>query len=359
MGEVAERVLQAVDTPAVLVDLERVERNLARGQALIAEAGLAARPHVKTHKIPALAQRQLALGAVGLTCQKVSEAEVFAAAGCTDILIPYNILGDGKLGRLHALARQVTLSVSADSVGTLDGLSRWFDDPARRLDVLVECDTGQHRCGVRAPEAAAALAQAIAGRAGLRFAGLMTYPPRARAAEVDDWLTTARDLCRRAGLPVPTVSNGGTPGLAEAGAVRCATEFRAGTYIYNDRSLVAKGLVGWADCALVVAATVVSRPSADLAIIDAGSKILTSDLMGLAGYGHCPDYPGAVLRALNEEHGYLDLDRVAGRRPELGEAIAVIPNHACVVSNMVDAVVPHRDGQVMAPLAVAARGKVT
>ncbi len=359
MGEVAGRVLRAVDTPAVLVDLERVERNLVRGQALVANAGLAARPHIKTHKIPAFAQRQLALGAVGLTCQKISEAEVFAAAGCTDILIPYNILGDTKLARLHALARRVTLSVSADSLATLDGLSRWFDDPAHKLDVLVECDTGQHRCGVRAPEQAVELARAIAGRQGLAFAGLMTYPPRAKAAEVNAWLGTARDLCRQAGLPVRVISNGGTPGLAEAGAVDCATEFRAGTYIYNDRSLVAKGLAGWEDCALVVATMVVSRPTADLALIDAGSKILTSDLMGLTGYGYCPEYPGAVLRALNEEHGYLDLDRVTGARPEIGEIISIVPNHACVVSNMVDAIVPHRAGQVEAPLAVAARGQVT
>jgi len=358
MGEVAERVLRAVDTPAVLVDLERVERNLARGQALVAAAGLAARPHVKTHKIPAFAQRQLALGAVGLTCQKVSEAEVFADAGCTDILIPYNILGDTKLGRLHALARRVTLSVSADSLATLDGLSRWFDDPAHKLAVLVECDTGQHRCGVRAPEQTVELAQAIAARAGLSFAGLMTYPPRAKAAEVEAWLSTARDLCRQVGLPARVISNGGTPGLAEAGAVPAATEFRAGTYIYNDRSLVAKGLAGWGDCALAVVTTVVSRPSADLAIIDAGSKILTSDLLGLTGYGYCPEYPGAVLRALNEEHGYLDLDRLAGRRPEVGEPLSIIPNHACVVSNMVDMVVPHRQGQMQAPLVVAARGKV-
>lgn len=358
MGEVPASVLAQVDTPAVLVDLERVERNLANAQALLVGMGLATRPHIKTHKIPQFALRQLALGAVGITCQKISEAEIFAEAGCDDILIPYNILGDTKLARLHRLAQRIKLSVSADSLVTVEGLARWFADPQRPLDVLVECDTGQHRCGVVAPESAVELAKAIAARPGLRFAGLMTYPPRGKEVEVNAWLGTAQALCKAAGLPPPSISTGGTPGLAAAGAVDCATEYRAGTYIYNDRSLVAKGLAGWGDCALTVATMVVSRPAAGLAIIDAGSKILTTDLGGLSGYGHCPEYPDAVLRALNEEHGYLDLERVAGRRPEIGEIVSIIPNHACVVSNMVDAVLPHRGGRLEAPLRVAARGKV-
>ena len=263
-----------------------------------------------------------------------------------------------KLARLHALSRKVKLSVCADSLVTVDGLARWFEDPAKRLDVLVECDTGQHRCGVTSPAAALVLARAINDRPGLRFAELLTYPPRGKAEAVNVWLKEARDLCTAAGLPPQVISNGGTPGLNELGELDCVTEYRAGSYIYNDRSLVTKGAVDWSDCALRVAATVVSRPSATLAIIDAGSKILTSDLMGLDGYGHCTEYPGAVLRALNEEHGYLDLLRVDGPGPAIGAVVSIIPNHCCVVSNMVDTVIPHRAGIVEAPIRVAARGRL-
>ena len=241
MTSLPDGLLRAIDTPCVLIDLECVERNLLATQSKLAQAGLVARPHIKTHKIPAFARRQLELGAVGITCQKISEAEVFADAGCDDILIPYNILGDVKLARLHALSRKVKLSVCADSLVTVDGLARWFEDPGKRLDVLVECDTGQHRCGVTSPAAALVLARAINDRPGLRFAELLTYPPRGKAEAVNVWLKEARDLCTAAGLPPQVISNGGTPGLNELGELDCVTEYRAGSYIYNDRSLVAKG----------------------------------------------------------------------------------------------------------------------
>lgn len=351
-------VLAAIDTPCVLVDLATVEANIASAQRILDAAGLHARPHIKTHKIPEFALRQIEAGAVGITCQKISEAEVFSDAGITDILIPYNILGATKLARLKRLAQRIKLTVAADSLTTVAGLAEWFDDSANPLSVLVECDTGQHRCGVRSPADVPDLARAIDAVPGLQFAGLMTYPPSAKEAQVNAWLSKARDLCTAAGLPPAVISNGGTPGLRDAGLVDCATEYRPGTYIYNDRSLVERGRVGWNDCALAVATMVVSRPEPGLAILDAGSKIMTSDTMGLEGFGYCPEYPAARLVRLNEEHGYLNLDGVTGALPEVGEVLTLIPNHACVVSNMVDAIFPHRDGVVGAPMAVSARGKL-
>lgn len=356
MARIPDSVLRTVDTPCVLVDLDIVERNLVSAQRIFDAAGLRARPHIKTHKIPAFALRQIAVGAVGITCQKISEAEVFADAGCTDILIPYNILGRTKLARLKKLAGRIKVSVAADSMTTIAGLAESFTDATNPLSVLVECDTGQHRCGVRTPAEVPPLAKAIHDAPGLEFGGLMTYPPTGKEAQVNAWLGTARDICAEAGLPPAVISNGGTPGLADAGLVSCATEYRAGTYIYNDRSLAEKGLVSWDDCALAVATMVVSRPEPDLAIIDAGSKILTSDPMGLEGFGYCPEYPGANVARLNEEHGYVSLAGVTGPRPKVGEVITLIPNHACVVSNMVDTIFPHRAGKAEAPIKVAGRG---
>jgi D-serine deaminase-like pyridoxal phosphate-dependent protein len=359
MTSLPQDLVQDLDTPAVLIDLDKVERNIGRAQALLDAAGIANRPHIKTHKIPELALLQIAHGAIGITCQKISEAEVFADAGCLDILIPYNIMGERKLARLKALADRIKVTVSADSLFTISGLARLFTDAARPLDVLVECDTGQHRCGVATPVDVVALAQAIDSLPGLRFAGMLTYPPRGKSAEVEAFLAAAKALCEAAGLAVSTISTGGTPQLPEAGEITSATEYRPGTYIYNDRSLVAKGLATWDDCALRIATTVVSRPGDDLAILDAGSKVVTTDLMGLEGYGYCPEYPGAKLRALNEEHGYLDLAGVEGARPRIGEIVSIIPNHACVVSNMVDWVAPHRGERAVAPLRVAGRGRLT
>ncbi len=343
----------ALDTPAVAIDLDIVEANIARLQQYLAGHGIKNRPHIKTHKIPALAKMQVAAGAVGIACQKIGEAEVMAAAGLQDILLPFNILGVAKLERLMALARQVRLSVTADSEAVVRGLSDAARQAGLTLPVLVECDTGLQRVGVQSPEAALDLARTIARSAGLAFGGLMTYPNSEAAGK---FFARALELLRGAGLPVPVVSGGGTPVMWEAHTVPGLTEHRAGTYIYNDRSIVRSGAATLEQCAMRIWATVVSRPTADRAILDAGSKSLTSDLLGFEDYGYIVEYPEARLYALSEEHGHLDVSGCA-RKPEVGEVVRVIPNHTCVVSNLHDAVTVHRGGKVEGEWAVAARGK--
>ena len=325
-----------IDTPAVLVDLDRVEANLARAQSFADGLGLVLRPHVKTHKLPRLARAQVALGAVGVTCQKLGEAEAMADAGIADIFLPYNILGAAKLDRLAALNGRVTLSVTADSLWTVAGYADRFG-PQAPLTVLVECDTGMGRCGVTSPCATVALAGAIAAAGGLRFGGLMTYPPRGQGKRTNDWLKEAKSLLEAAGHAVSVISTGGTPGLFAAGEMSVATEYRPGTYIYSDRMQVGWGHGTLEDCALTVKATVVSRPEPDRAVIDAGSKALAADLSEAPGHGHVVEYPGAILARLSEEHGVLDLTACSAR-PEIGEAVRIVPNHACVVSNLFDRV---------------------
>ncbi|MEM1401671.1 MAG: alanine racemase, partial [Pseudomonadota bacterium] len=242
-----------LETPSVLIDLDVAERNIRRFQEHCSKHGLALRPHIKTHKLPRLARCQLEAGAVGITCQKVSEAEAMVAAGgIQDVLITFNIVGETKLARLRALARRVTVSVVADNVATIEGLSRAFKEEARPLGVLVECDTGAGRCGVQTPQEALALAKAISVRPGLSFLGLMTYPPAGRIEAVQGLLSEAKGLIETAGLPVAVVSNGGSPGMWQAQDVPVATEYRIGTYVYNDRSLEAGGVCQWEDCALSV-----------------------------------------------------------------------------------------------------------
>jgi D-serine deaminase-like pyridoxal phosphate-dependent protein len=350
--------IDTLETPAVLIDIDRAEANLARAQAYADRHGVKLRPHIKTHKLPYFARRQVEYGAIGITCQKIGEAEVMADAALEDIFLPYNILGTEKLLRLRAVATRTRLSVTADSRATVEGYSAAFADAAERLKVLVECDTGAGRCGVQTPEEALALAEIIANSRGLRFGGLMTYPPQGKTADVDAWLAEAIALLARSGLPAEIVSSGGTPDLYHAHEVKSATEHRPGTYIYLDRYQVAKGVDTLDDCAMTVLATVVSRPTADRAILDAGSKALTSDTLGMAGFGLIRECPDAVITSLSEEHGIVDLTRSAVR-PRIGERVRIIPNHACVVTNLVDTVHFVSGDRVVDAMPVAARGRIT
>ena len=349
--------LSRLETPAVLIDIDRVDANLRRAQDYADNHGLKLRPHIKTHKLPRFARRAIELGAIGITVQKLGEAEVFADAGIGEIFLPYNIIGGQKLARLRALATRVNISVTADSRETVAGLSATFADAERPLTVLVECDTGMGRCGVQSPAAALELARVIAAAPGLRFGGLMTYPAAGQVEQNAAGLAEAAALLTAEGLAPEIVSNGGTPDLWRAHEVAVATEHRPGTYIYMDRSQVARNVGTWADCALTVLATVVSRPTGDRAIIDAGSKALTSDTLGLAGFGLIEAYPEAVITGLSEEHGTIDLSRCT-EKPRIGDIVRIIPNHACVVSNLFDRVHLISNEQLVETVEVAARGRV-
>ncbi len=346
-------------TPAVVVDLDVVERNVARIQAMCDAAGVANRPHVKTHKSPAVAAMQRAAGARGLTCQKIGEAEVMADAGFDDILITYNILGEQKLGRLGALLSRAKMTVAADSPTVVAGLPEAARIGGRDLDVVVECDTGRKRAGVETVAEAVALAKDIASRPGLSFAGFMLYPPEDRMAETQRFLDEALAGVREAGLDARIISTGGTPNLANLGAIKGATEHRAGTYIYNDRMMMRAGLATEADCALTVYATVVSRAAPDRGILDSGSKTLTSDTGGgLDGHGLILEHPQAKIARFAEEHGFLDLS-ACNDRPQIGDVVRIVPNHVCVVVNMVDSFVAVRGDEIVGEWPVAARGRLT
>ncbi len=346
--------IDQVDTPAVLVDLDRVEANIARLQHYLDVHSIANRPHIKTHKIPALARAQLDAGAVGIACQKVSEAEVMVDAGIDDVFIPYNIVGQTKLDRLMRLAARAKVSVTADSATTVRGYAAAAATASTVLPVLVEFDSGSQRCGVQTPQEAASLARLIAASPGLQFGGLMTFP---HAAQSDDFVRATRALLQPDGLPVACVSYGGTPAMWSAHERTEVTEYRAGTYIYGDRSIVKSGAMTLDQIALSVVCTVVSRPTATRGILDGGSKTFSSDLLGMEGHGLILEYPEARFYGMSEEHGHCDFSDCT-RKPEVGERVTVIPNHCCPVSNLFDTVVGVRGGQVESLLTVAARGRV-
>ncbi len=344
------------DTPIVTIDLDIMEANIRRLQDYCDAHHLGNRPHIKTHKIPAIARQQVTTGARGITCQKLGEAQVMLDAGITDILVTFNIMGDAKLERLRALAGRpgARISVVCDNAPAARQLSAAFAGAATPLPVLVECDTGMGRNGVQTPAEALELARLIAGLPGLRFEGLMTYPI---LEGTRPFFEATLPKLEKAGLPAAVVSTGGTPVYQHAHEVPGVTEHRAGTYVFNDRGTVARGAATWDDCAMRVRTTVVSRPTPTRAIIDAGSKTLSSDLFTLTGHGRVVEYPEAVIYQLNEEHGYVDLTECA-KRPEVGEIVSVIPNHTCVVTNLHEQLIGVRRGRVEVVWDVAARGLV-
>jgi D-serine deaminase-like pyridoxal phosphate-dependent protein len=354
----AAKIAREYGTPCAVIDMDKVERNIKRIQKTCDAAGVANRPHIKTHKSPLLAKLQVAAGASGITCQKLGEAEVMAQAGIDDILISYNLLGDEKMARLGALQSKASMTVAADNSVVIAQLPKAAAASGRPLSVVVECDTGRKRAGVETPREAVQLACEIAAAKGLEFAGFMLYPTETGWAEAQKFFDEALSGVRAHGLTAKIVSTGGTPNMKNVGKLKGATEHRPGTYIYNDRMQVAAGVATWDDCALNIYSTVVSRASPERGILDAGSKTLTSDPGGgLDGFGLILEHPEARIARFAEEHGFLDLAR-SNTRPSVGDVVRIVPNHVCVVVNMMDEVVMVRGEEIVGLLPVAARGKL-
>ncbi|MCC8973286.1 D-TA family PLP-dependent enzyme [Bradyrhizobium brasilense] len=353
----AAKIAKEYGTPCAVIDMDRVERNIARIQKACDEAGVANRPHIKTHKNPMLAQLQIKAGAKGITCQKLGEAEIMADAGIDNILISYNLLGDEKMARLGALQAKANVTVAADNSVVVGDLPKAAAASGRPLSVVVECDTGRKRAGVETPAEAIALAREIAVSKGLSFAGFMLYPTETGWADAQKFYDEALAGVRAHGLDATIVSTGGTPNLKNLGKLKGGTEHRFGTYIYNDRMQVAAGVATWDDCALHIYSTVVSRAGPERGILDAGSKTLTSDTGGLEGHGLILEHPEARIARFAEEHGFLDLSR-SNTRPNVGDVVRIVPNHVCVVVNMMDEVVMVRGDEIIGALPVTARGKL-
>jgi len=361
------QTIEDLPTPAVLVDLDVLERNVLGMQERARQAGVKLRPHAKTHKSPEVARLQLSAGASGLTLAKTSEAEVFAALGFDDIFVGFPVFGADKARRLLALSDQVRLAVGVDSEAGARSLGDVFRAAGRRLAVRLKIDCGYHRVGV-APEQAVAAARRIAEVPGIVFAGVFTHGGQGYAGRTPEEVAAAGHAegrivaeaaraIRAAGLPVEEVSLGSTPTVRAALSERGVTECRPGTYVYNDLSQATLGSCGLEDCAMTVVATVVSAPAGDRAVVDAGSKTLSTDPLLPTGAGH-----GAILgrksriARLSEEHGVIAVE--PGESFRVGERVRILPNHACVVSNLHDRLIAVRNGSVEGRITVAARGCV-
>lgn len=344
-------------TPFLTLDLEAMGRNVRRMQAYCDRHALAFRPHVKTHKMVRIARQQLEAGAIGITCQKLGEAELMAHHGLGDILVTFPLVGVEKANRAAALATRARLTVGADSEAVARGLSEALRGGSATIAFLVECDTGGARTGVQTPAAAADLAVVVSALPGLRFAGLMTHPAVPASVE---WLREAKRSVEGRGLRVDVVSGGGTPHAYQVHEGGVFTELRAGTYVFGDRRCLESGVVTLEDCALRIRATVVSLPTESRAVIDAGSKTLSSDMppgLGRDDFGLVVEHPEARLVGLSEEHGVLDLTGCEAR-PQLGDVVTIVPNHACGTVNLHDEIALIGTGEEIEITSVDARGLI-
>jgi D-serine deaminase-like pyridoxal phosphate-dependent protein len=358
-----------LETPAILIDVDVMERNLRRVADYARQHGLRLRPHTKTHKIPALACRQLALGAAGIAVAKVSEAEVMAESGTPDLLIAYPVLGASKLERLVRLAARTRVTVALDSLDAALPMAEAAKGAGVEIGVLAEADVGLGRMGVPAGAPLVELSSALASLKGLRWEGIAFYPGHIKSvnadgqsdlAKVSDAVESTLAELKAAGLRPSVVSGGSTPTLYESHRVTGLNEIRPGTYIFNDRNTVLSGACGRADCAATILCTVVSTARPGRMMIDGGSKTFSSDRLANSEevtFGELLEAPQARFFRMNEEHGYVDLPD-GSPRFRVGERLRVVPNHICVAMNLHERVFGVSGEQVVEQWTVSARGKL-
>jgi D-serine deaminase-like pyridoxal phosphate-dependent protein len=369
-------LLSDLPTPQVLIDQARLRRNIDRAQQLASNAGVALRPHAKTHKSPIIAKWQIDRGAVGVCCAKVGEAEVFVAAGIANIRLPYPV-SPSNAGRILALADRAAISIIVDHLDVARGWSDAMTRAGRTLDVLIKVDVGFHRCGIDPDEHALEFIQRVAALPGLRLRGLLSHAGHGYHASSDDELrgvahreaeilTSLRDRAVKAGIPLQELSVGATPTLRFSAAERGLTELRPGNYVYFDRTQVALGSASLDDCALTVLTSVVTTHAGRI-ILDAGSKTLTNDqargITAAPGYGAILTADGAAIddrltiERLSEEHATVRVSGATALRP--GDRVRIVPNHSCVVSNLVNEIRLVDGDRIIDTLPVAARGRIT
>jgi D-serine deaminase-like pyridoxal phosphate-dependent protein len=358
-----------LETPALLIDLDVMEGNLRRLADYSQKHRLRVRPHTKTHKIPALARKQLDLGAAGLTVAKVGEAEVMLAAQPPELLVAYPIVGRKKLERLMQVAAKTSVTVSLDSLVVARQLSEAANSAGIEIGVLAEVDVGLGRVGVPPGETLLQLIQQIQQLPGLRFDGIAFYPGQIKSLDEEgeqalkslaQMLERILDDLRRAGFEARIVSGGSTPTLFHSHRLPGLNEIRPGTYIFNDRNTALSGACSFDECAASVLVTVVSTAKTGQMIIDGGSKTFSSD--GPApptelSFGRVVDSPDAVFTKMNEEHGFVDLRR-AGQKFNVGDRVRIIPNHVCVAMNLHECVYGIRGDSVEQTWRVEGRGKL-
>jgi D-serine deaminase-like pyridoxal phosphate-dependent protein len=359
--------ISELDTPALVIDLDIMERNLRRVADYCKAHELRLRPHTKTHKLPAVGRRQLDSGAVGLTVAKVGEAEVMLGANTPDLLVAYPVMGRSKLERLMQVAKKTRVTVALDNIGLAQQLSEAARAAQVEIGVLAEVDAGLNRVGVSPGPELIELARGIQRLPNLKFEGIDFYPGHVRDTgergmeqmrKLSELVECMLDDFRRERIEVRLVSGGSTPSLYHSHEVRGLNEVRPGTYVYNDVNTVASGACTFEDCAVSILVTVVSTARPGQIIVDGGSKTFSSDTAAAPSvHGRVVESPDSAFHRLNEEHGYIDITR-ADRKFTVGDRLHIIPSHVCVAVNLHEYVYGKRGDRVEEVWKVEGRGKL-
>lgn len=351
--------IHELDTPALVIDLDVMERNLHRMSDYVRERKLNLRPHTKTHKIPDLGRRQIELGAVGLTVAKPGEAEVMLKAQPQEVLVAYPTFGRQKMARLAEVAKHTKLIVSVDSTDVARPISEAAKNAGVEIGILTEVDVGLGRVGVDSGEALDQLVASIKKLPNLKWEGIAFYPGHIKSLD-DEGLGQLKSLSEKIGrivdrLKPRIVSGGSTPSWEHSHEIAGMNEIRPGTYIFNDKNSAEIGCCGWEDCAATVIATVVSTAVKGQVIIDGGSKTFSSDrlITGADGFGRVLNGPAEFVR-MNEEHGFVKTEEPW----RVGDRLRIIPNHVCVVVNLHEKIYGVRGENVETVWTVDARGKL-
>jgi D-serine deaminase-like pyridoxal phosphate-dependent protein len=357
-----------IETPAILVDLDRLDQNLRATAELTKKAGVKLRPHTKTHKSVWIAHEQLKYGASGITVAKLSEAEVMADAGITDILVAYPIVGRQKLERLSRLLKRANITVSIDDLCVAKGLSDLGESAKCRIPLYIDVNTGLNRCGREPGEETVRLVKEISRLPGVKVTGLMTHSGHAygksaiedirpiAVLEAESLVTTKR-LLEKEGLVIEEISVGSTPTSKFISEQIGATETRPGAYVFGDGVQMSSGVISENECAMFVLSTVVSAPRDGTVIIDAGSKTFSSDLNPhRRGYGTLQGNTDVYIEKVSEEHGIVHVPE--GESFRIGDRLLFLPNHCCTTTNMHDHLCGVRNGQFERKISVDARGKI-
>jgi 3-hydroxy-D-aspartate aldolase len=355
-----------LDTPALIVDLDRMENNINRMVKLAKDCEVELRPHVKTHKVPEIAKMQIRAGSRGVCLQKTGEVEVFSDNGINDIFLTNEVVAPQKMRRLARVAQKSHLGVAVDDVAVARTMGSIFKDEGSEIDVYADVDVGMHRCGVSDSKLAAALGREVSSREGLVFKGLMGYEGNVSGAkskeeqvrlagEAMDELTKAKEAIEREGIKVEKVSVGSSVSVWINAKHPVVTEVQPGMYIFNDHVLVDRGVATWEDCALTVLSTVMSKPSPDRAVVDAGSKAFNFDT-GL--FPIVPHRDGIKMNHFSEEHGWLQLEG-EDRGLKIGDRLRFVPAHCCTTINQFEELHGIRGDKVEKTFQILARGKMS
>jgi D-serine deaminase-like pyridoxal phosphate-dependent protein len=359
-----------IETPGMVIDIKKVRHNIKKFQTYGDRLGMTLRPHIKTHKMIELAKLQIEMGACGILCAKLSEAEAMSAGGIDDIFVAYPIIGENKIKRLLSLNKRAKIIASVDSYEGARVLSEAAFAQRQRVEVRIEIDTGMRRTGVPA-EKAALFAKSIKELPGLNVTGIYTYKSailngratddyQAAAEEENRLMQTAADSMKAVGLNILEIGGGSTTTAAHM-SPGVITEIHAGTYVFADAKRVKSGSATLEECAACVCVTVVSV-SPGRAIIDGGVKAFGGDMKGdtpplfLRGYGIVLDHPDLVFSSMTEEHGVLDVEGSADTGLQIGQVLRIVPNHICSAINLYNDVYMLRENGVLEKKKVDCRG---